>query len=41
VIEAGVDADVLEAFPATLWLEAKDVPRLQGTAHASSHLDLG
>jgi len=37
VIEAGVDADVLEAFPATLWLEARDVPQLKGTARLARY----
>jgi glutaredoxin len=30
VVEAGVDADVLGVFPATAWLEARDVPTLSG-----------
>ena len=37
VVEAGVDADVLETFPAKAWLEAKDVPALKGSARLARY----
>jgi hypothetical protein len=37
VVEASVDADVLETFPAKAWLEAKDVPALKGSARLARY----
>src|SRR5918911_3096417 len=37
VVEASVDADLLEAFPAKAWLDAKDVPALKGSGRLARY----
>src|SRR5918911_2184399 len=37
VVEASVDADLLETFPAKTWLEAKDVPLLKGSGRLARY----
>jgi glutaredoxin len=37
VVEVSVDADLLETFPASAWLEARDVPLLKGTSRLARY----